>query len=102
MPGMMGGNEDALAEVMGAIKRYQQTHGVDLELVFKDAGGNRAGVITKPKFFSALSVGFHKLQLTPDIMATVARAYGTGPEDVRMGGFLEVRWRDFVTDVLAA
>jgi hypothetical protein len=59
------------------------------------------GTIAKPKFTSSLSNSFHKLGLEAGAILALADHYGTGPADVRNGGQLDVRWKDFTNAVLS-
>lgn len=84
---------------MCRLNKYIDDKDLNLAHTIQGAGGHANGVISKPRFKTALGMLFHQYPLTEPFIAAIALKYGFGAPDVHTGGFQEVHWRKFVTDV---
>lgn len=100
-----GGFEDLpphLQQVLVDLRKLSKIEGINLEMVMQDAGGTRFGTIGKRHFISALGIAFQHYTFTPQVYDELAAFYGCGDVDRFGGGKMQVAWRDFCNDFLAA
>ena len=63
------------------------------------SGGKSNGIISKPRFNTALGMAFHQYPLDEKFIAAISLKYGTGAPDTHGGGYQEVLWRTFVIEL---
>jgi len=76
--------------------------GLGMAHVLQGAGGKSTGVISKQKFFMAMTtLLFPQYPFTTELLDNIALIYANckGPQDLRLGGYTEVLWRQFIIDV---
>lgn len=61
--------------------------------------GKANGIISKPRFKTALGMAFHQYALHEELIAAISLKYGCGAPDPHAGGYLEVLWRQFVIEL---
>jgi len=88
---------------MSELRQIAEDCGLDMRHCMLSAGGRANGVILKTKFFMALtSQLFPHYHFSSELLSDVALIYAntSGPADLRShGGYQEVLWRQFITDV---
>lgn len=101
-PVVPNGEDMSRADLVNAMQRlnkYVEDKDVNLTDTFKAAGGSSNGIISKPRFKTALGMAFHHFPLNEPMIAAIALKYGCGPPDSHSGGYQEVLWRSFVVEL---
>ena len=94
--------DERIAMAMSEMRQIAEDSGLDMTHSMQGAGGRSTGVIAKQKFFMAMtSLLFPHYHFTSDLLNDIALCYANtkGPPDLRLGGFQEVLWRQFVIDL---
>jgi len=92
-------SEEHFIAEMQKLRKYAEDKELNLTHTFKGSGGKTNGIISKPRFKTALGMAFHQFQLTEEFISACALRYGTGPPDIHGGGYQEVLWRTFVIEL---
>ena len=84
------------------LKRKIDEYGIDMTLEFRTQGASQYGTITKSRFNSILTTtfGVEKDYFWDDKkLAVLSTHYGTGADDLHLGGKMQVAWMDLCEDL---
>jgi len=84
---------------MSKLRKYADDKELNLTHIFKSNAGKANGIISKPRFKTALGMAFHQYALHEELIAAISLKYGCGAPDPHAGGYLEVLWRQFVIEL---
>jgi len=84
---------------MREMKKYAFDKELNLTHTFQGTAGKSTGIISKPRFKTAMGMLFHQFPLSEAFIAAICFKYGCGPPDPHAGGSQEVMWRAFVIDL---
>jgi len=91
--------EEIFSNEMQRLRKYADDKELNLTHTFKGSGGKSNGIISKPRFKTALGMAFHQYPLDEKFIAAISLKYGTGAPDTHGGGYQEVLWRTFVIEL---
>jgi len=87
--------------ILFALRLKCEDEHMDVDSLFEEGGGNRFGIMLRPKFETTLKDHFGRFHITEDTMSRIREHYGIGYQDVR--GYREsIAWKDFCEDVMDA
>jgi len=92
-------SEQQLETELRKLKKYAEEKELNMTHTFQGSAGKANGIISKPRFKTAIGMLFHHYPLSEELIAAIAYKYGTGPEDPHGGGYMEVMWRAFVIEL---
>ena len=84
------------------LKRKIDEYGIDMTLEFRTQGASQYGTITKSRFNSILTTTFgveKDYHWTDKSLNVLAHHYGTGADDLHLGGKMQVAWMDLCEDL---
>ena len=93
---------EAVKVLLKELKRTTDRYGIDMVSEFRTQGASQYGTISKSRFNSIITTtfGVEKDHLWDDAKLNVlAHHYGTGADDLHLGGKMQVAWMDFCEDV---
>lgn len=94
--------DPSIFSTMQQLRQMADDKSLAMVHAFQGAGGISTGVIQKPKFVMTLTtLLFPQLNLTQAQLDDICLVYANknGPPDLRLGGYTEVLWRNFCSDV---
>ena len=93
---------EAVKVLLKELKRTTDRYGIDMVSEFRTQGASQYGTISKSRFNSIITTtfGVEKDHLWDDAKLNVlAHHYGTGADDLHLGGKMQVAWMDVCEDL---